>query len=343
MTFRVMDGLTRNLGRTFSIQDLTNEIRRTRGRAHYANVYNCVQSLKRQGLIELSKTGGTSTISLNLRRYALIDVLAEMEIERKRRALRSIRMAESLFAAVDAALGRLSSVAAVAAIDAERNLRLNRLELLVLMRDDGGSARIHEALADLKRLHSTRIDDLGLTEREFVTYLTSEEKNPISDMMAEEIAFIYPQALWSAIARASGRKVPVRGPALHPARLTEAELSHNLERFGYPMMGTARKSERDICLEYVVIAALLGEDARRKLAVPVILSKNAANPRLLAFLAAKYRVGDVLLGQLQVLARMKVGPEVKETVAHLRQLGAKPADSDARAIRQTLRTYDAVG
>ena len=83
-TFRILDALTRNLGRALSIQELTAEMRRLHRSAYYANAHRGVQALQERGVLRIARTGRTAAVSLNFGGYALTDALTEMELRRKR-------------------------------------------------------------------------------------------------------------------------------------------------------------------------------------------------------------------------------------------------------------------
>src|SRR2546422_4095185 len=88
-TYRTLTALSRNIGRSLSIAELVHEIRRLHKTAYYANTYHAVHRLMRDGILEVSRLGRSSAVSLNLTAYPVVDLLAECEIRQKRAILAS--------------------------------------------------------------------------------------------------------------------------------------------------------------------------------------------------------------------------------------------------------------
>ena len=129
--YRILDTLARTLGQPFSIQGLAGKVRKFHGTAYYSNVYGAVRALHRAGALTLSPLGKASTVALDFASYRLIDFLTELEIRRKREVMGTAKRAEATFAALEACLRPLHVEFALCAEPA-RNLRLNRLEMLVM-------------------------------------------------------------------------------------------------------------------------------------------------------------------------------------------------------------------
>src|SRR3990170_3380830 len=82
-TIRILDMISSNIGASLSINQLTNQIKGRYGSAYYANIYEKLQDLKNNGLLNLEPIGRSSSIKLNFDNYLLIDTLSGMEIEKK--------------------------------------------------------------------------------------------------------------------------------------------------------------------------------------------------------------------------------------------------------------------
>jgi len=333
LTLRILLALSRNLGRAMSIQDLTKEIKRLHGKAHYANTYNAVQPLTKQGLLRLAHLGRTSSISLNFGNYLLLDFLAEMELHKKRAILERIPRAGAIFAALDGCLRDIPARFALLS-EAERNLRLNRIEILICVAK-GEEARATSATRDLARRLAIRIDPLLMSEPEVLTFLSKPEHNPIQEIAATGTALFNPQAYWALIAgaEADGRHSRIADP-LQLAKLPRDDLVFNLGRFGFPLLGSPTKG-RSLCIELTVTAALLGSEPRLRDGAAVILAKNPFNARLLAFSATKYGEGAALRSLVDAGSPTKDKEQLKGLLPKAAGL------SPRRSMRKTTETYDA--
>ena len=86
-TFRILETLSSNIGESLSINQLTERIKADYGTAYYANTYQKLQVLKKEGIIKIEATGNSSIVKFNLQSYRLVDALAAMEIEKKNQQL----------------------------------------------------------------------------------------------------------------------------------------------------------------------------------------------------------------------------------------------------------------
>jgi hypothetical protein len=333
MTYHILSALSRNLGIPMSIQDLTRSIRRLFGKGYYANAYRGVQSLRGQGLLNVARLGRTSVVSLNLGNYRLIDYLAEMELRRKRELFARHPRAGAVLPSLEACLRGLPIEFALL-VAAEKNLSLNRVELLVCVAP-GGARRTAYAVADLSQGLSIRIDALVLSSGEIVEYLSMAEHNPIQEMVAEAIALSHPQSFWALLeeAVAAGRNVRV-AKSVSLAKMGRTDLTYNLGRLGFPLLGGASQGE-PASIESTITAALMTADSRIRSGASVVLSKNRVNPRLLSFLALKYGVDQDLL---QLLGSLEASLERDELNS---LLGRGPGEQaplrkkPRRALRRT--------
>lgn len=335
-TFRILDALTRNLGRALSIQELTGEIRRLHGSAYYANTHRRVQVLQKQGILGIARSGRTAAVSLDFRRYALMDSLTEMELRRKQAIMARAKRAEGTFEALDRTLRGLP-VRCACTIDTGRNLRLRRVELLVLA-PHPEALEIPRELARLGRHANLRIDHLALSPAELSAFLGRDDRNPLPEMMGSALALYLPQPFWATLADAASRGQRIR--ADRPTdlrRVTEADLAHNLARLGYPLLG-GPETGPDLSIEATVTAALLSETSRIRAGAAVLLAKNGFHPRLLAFLALKHGVAGELLG---ILGTLKARPHVKDLRTRLERTPVKAVGPDAAAVKRTMEVYDA--
>lgn len=306
--FRILDTLSRCLGAQPSVSQLTDLVQQRHGTAHYKNVHQAVEELDQAGYLETARDGRGTAVSLNLERTETVDVLAEVELQAKRRSIEDgVRLPRFQDPLVQA-LQDEPRVQCAFLVDAEANLALNRLQLVAIASPepsggsegadaDLGQARLLDLQQQLQALAhriNTRVDALVLSDTELVDALSRPAIDPLQWLASRRTALVDPQRFWWLIANAHEEG---RSPRMHPTfessdqtldlrnLLTESDLARNLARFGYEEMGTSGDEGRPICLELALVGALASDRPRRRYAAAVLLAKNSWNPRLLAFLA----------------------------------------------------------
>ena len=110
-TIRILNTISSSIGDSLSIYQLTEKIKEHYGSAYYANIYQKLQELKKERLLNLEPVlaGRSSNIKLNFENYLLIDMLAEMEIEKKIDFLSERNDLFSFFAEMDKSLAERCS------------------------------------------------------------------------------------------------------------------------------------------------------------------------------------------------------------------------------------------
>jgi len=189
-----------------------------------------------------------------------------------------------------------------------------------------------------------KIDFLILTDVKFLDMLSSDEINPLKEMISDKIAFFNAQNFWTAIKVAAERNIPVRAEEkeIIPAKIPEQDLIYNLSRFGYKEMGTKMPAKgRDICIEYIASALIAQQDARRIEAVPIILAKNSVNFDILFFLSQKYRISDRMLGLLKILQQAVPRKDSESVIKAMEAMGIKEIPADRESILEKMRLYNA--
>lgn len=349
-TMRILNVLSADLGRPFSINQLTRKIKETYGTAYYANIYNKLHDLEKQEFISLNRFGKSSMITLNFQNYLLTDLLAEFETRKKIDAIINKTSLQMLLRKMDQYFGNQPSIKSICSIDLEKNIKLNRIELLFLLSStDAGLARqeetimIYTKLRSLQSQYNLKIDSLTLNEAEFKHFLESDEINPVKEMAFRKTILFCPQAFWNEMREIieKGAKIRTEETELNPADIAETDLTYNLARFGYEEFGSTIKTGHKICIENVITALMTQTSTRRIEAVPIILAKNDANSSLLAFLSKKYEVPGKLLGLLKILAQARPREYVERTIKLLEALDVKEVKADKRSILQRMTLYDA--
>ncbi len=347
-TFRILDALSRDLGSQVSINKLTEEIRKLYGSAHYSNVYKALHELIEEGIIDLTRAGKASLVSLDFSKYTTIDRLTEMELKKKYDFLKKKGELQLLLAYMSGFYKEFPFMGPICLVDPERNLRLNRAELLIKLpksehQPGDGAGTLRRMLQDLQSRFNMRIDALALNDEQFRELLVSREKNALREMLANKIALYAPDMFWTQIANAwnDGMQIRFDKGETHPAKISEQDLTYNLARFGYTELGPTIKEGQNVGIEYIVTSILMKEGVRRIEAILIILAKNRANYDLLIFLAQKYGVSDRLLGLLRVLVKQKPGEPLQRAIASLEKAGTKEVKANKVGIKQRMKLYNA--
>jgi hypothetical protein len=349
-TRRILNVLSSDLGRQFSINNLTQKIKETYGTAYYANIYNRLHDLEKQQFITLNQIGKSSIITLNFQNYLLTDLIAELETSKKIEAIIGKASLQRLVEKMDRDFGNQPSIKSICAIDLERNIKLNRLELLFLLRNtDTDHAHQEETWSIYTKLHSIesqynlKIDSLTLNEAEFKQFLESDEANPVKEMMYRKTVLLSPQAFWNTVREIieKGTKIRTDENELNPTDITETDLTYNLARFGYEEFGSTTKTGHKICIEDIATALLMQRNIRRTEAIPIILAKSDANSNLLTFLSKKYEVAGRLLGLLKILVQTRPREHAEQAIRFLEASGAKEVMADKNSILQRMTLYGA--
>ncbi len=341
--FKIIDMISREIGNPISISGLTTEIKEYYGSAYYPNIYNSLISLKKEKIIKIDKYGNTSIPTLNFSNYLLPDTLIEIELQRKHEFLERWPEAQSLFASIDSSFSGLSSIRSIILINPTRNMKLNRAELLFLLDagDESRLASIDKLMSEIRKQQTIRTEYLAMTESELIGFLRSPERDPIKEMLSNKIALHLPQNFWILIRNAYAHGIQIRfeSEETDPFKISDADLAYNLARFGYKELGPEIRQESDIPIEYIIASILLKGDKRRIAAIPIILAKNEANYRLLAFLSQRFGFAEHLLGLLDVLNEIKPTKETEEGIGVLRMWGIEPMKADKSHISSAMSLY----
>lgn len=346
-SFRILETISSNIGDSLSINKLTERIKDRYGSAYYANVYQKLQELKNEGVLNLELIGRSSNIKLNFQNYLLIDILAEMEIEKKRNFLTNRSELFSFLSEMDRSLTDNCVIKSVSSINPSKNIKLNRIELLFLLRASPNyhneTVELCRQLVKLQNKHNLKINNLIINNRDFLELTTSDEINPIREAFSEKIILFGPQAFWSEIKEVAQKtEIKTIRSETKPANISDLDLTYNLNRFGYREFGLSFAQGKNFCIEYIITAILLQDDARLTEAIPIILAKNSFKSNVLTYLSQKYDTSGKLLGLLRILNNIKPTSEIIQTIEILESLNAKEIPADSESIVQKLRLYNAL-
>ena len=337
-TLRILDTISSNIGDSLSINQLTERIKDTYGSAYYANIYQKLQDLKNEGILNLELIGRSSNIKLNFQNYLLIDTLAEMEIEKKKNFLTKRNELFPLLTEMDKSLTDNCAIKSISSINPSKNIKLNRIELLFLLRNTSNyhneTIELFREMLKLQNKYNLKINNLIIDKHDFFD-LTSDEINPLREALNEKIIFFCPQAFWSEI-KEIAEKTEIRTirSETKPANISDLDLTYNLNRFGYREFGLHLTQGKKFCIEYITTAILLQEDARLIEAIPIILAKNNFKSNILAFLSQKFQTTAKLIAILKILQEISPKPEIEKTIGTLKVFNIEEYPVDEESIRK---------
>lgn len=346
-TIRILDTISSNIGHSLSINQLTNRVKERYESAYYANIYNKLQNLKDNGLLNLEPNGRSSNINLNFDNYLLIDALSDMEIEKKTDFLSKKTSLFPFLTEMDKSVSDKCCIKSISTINPLKNTKLNRIELLSLLNEtpdySNQTIELHKTTLNLQKKYNLKINNLILDKKDFFNLLTSDEINPVREALSHQINLYNPQAFWIQIREAAQKtQIKTLQTETKPLSISEMNLNFNLNRFGYREFGASILKGKKICIEYIATSLILREEARGIDAVAVTLAKNSFNSNLLSFLSQKFEVSHRLLGILEVLRHTNAKSEVENTLKILKAINVQEQPADKESIRQKLELYNAL-
>ncbi|WNZ28667.1 MAG: hypothetical protein IAX21_08400 [Candidatus Bathyarchaeota archaeon] len=345
-TLQIFDILSSNLGDFLSISTLTKKIKEKYGNAYYANIYQKIQKLKKQNLINLDQIGRTSLIELNFQNYLLLDFLTEMDIEKKRKFFKNKPELLSILIELEQSMNNICSIRTFGSIKIERNIKLNRIELLFLLKKSSNyhsqTIWIHKRIFEIQKKYNIQITGLIITQNKFSELTGSNEINPIREFLPCILNLFCPQSFWREIKSIKDKsKIRTVMDELKPTKISETDLFYNLNRFGYKEFGWKIETGKKICIEYIIMAMLLRNDFRLFEAIAIIISKNKFDTNLLIFLCQKFHTSEKLLGLLKAIKEIKSENEIIKTIEILDSLQIKETPTNKQDIIEKMRRYNA--
>ena len=309
--FRILDILSKEMGNPMSINKLTEKIKQAYGTAYYTNIHAEIQRLAEQKTLKLEKSGKSQIIDLNFENYLLIDLLAELELIKKHRFLEKRPEFQMIMLELNTYTKDIPMIKSIAIIEPEKNAKLNRIELLFILRkteDEKQLSDLKNIMQTLQQIHTIRIDSLFLSDEKFIELLKSDEVNTAKEILSNKIILFHPQTFWMEIREAIEKGTRIKTEhETNPNKISEEDTAYNLARFGYKEIGTKITHGKQIGIEYIITSLLLKGTARRIEAIPIIIAKNEnkINYNLLLFLSKKYKIFSELYGLLKAVNQIK--------------------------------------
>lgn len=350
-TLRVLDTLSRRIGESESIRSLADQVEEHHGTGHYPNVHEQLDRLQEEGIVRFEKAGRSKIPHLRFDRVGFPDTMATLELWRKDKLLKDRPAAAQALIHLEANLANDEHVLSISLAEPHRNLKLRRLEPLVLLRSRRrGEVRsdereveleLTEQLANLEEDTSLRIDPWILPAQRYGEWLRAPEASPAPRILRSEICLWHPQAFWRSIAESlpHGEGLAPETPA-RVASLDDAGLAWNLTRWGYEERGRELDDGGPaLCPETVTIGALAKEIPRWIGAAGVVLTKADIQPALLAYLAKAEEQGDQLAGILEILLEREPTQALQHTLDLLNALGIESTTIEQDMVLDAVELY----
>lgn len=347
-TSAIIDALARDMGKEQSINRLKEEIRRYNKMGNYAQIYKAIIRLNKEGIINIKRIGNSRIPSLNFANYLLTDILAQAEIRKKMELQKTRTRLQPILAELGMRCKDMGFISSISLINAENNIKLNRMEILILFVDQKYPQEyikkhlmINDILNKISSTYNIKIDYLIIMERDLIDQLKSNKSNIIKSMLSNKITTMSPQSFWIEIKSAidNGMRIELEPEEIDPSQITEKDLVYNMFQLGYREIGTALEPGKDVSPELIMAALLLGKDVRRFYAIPVIMAKNKINYDILTFLSQKYSKTGYLLGLLKAIKMPST--EMKEAILLMEQMSIKEIKADGKEISRIMELYGA--
>jgi len=353
---KILDILSRDIGNPISIHKIKEKINDIYGHAHYPMIYNTIQQMEKNKLINIDKYGKSSVASLNFSNPLLIDNLAQVELINKIEFLEERKDWQTLVLQINGYLNDVSAIKSVMIVKPNTNAKLNRLEMFILTRNiqDSETKEMKKTIEQLQRVHNIRIDHLLMDEETFENLLKSDDANSIKEIMADKITIFYPQSFWFTIKYIldKGTRIQVERNPVSLTKISESDIVFNLARFGYKEMGTKITQGTPIGIEYIITEMLLKKNNVRRIeSIPIIIAKNEKkiNYDLLVFLATKFKIKGILYRILKILDTLRPTKDVKNVIKDIKDTlirKAVPAqhviELNLKDIEKKMRLYNVI-
>lgn len=349
INFRILETLAREIGNSMSISILVKKIRDNYGSGDYKNIHKTIQNFTEKDIIKIEKTGNAIIVSLNFENYLLVDLLTEIELVKKIKFLEKHTEFQIIFSELNVYMKEFQEIKSLLLLNPERNAKLNRIELLFILKHDETQLEIKKMIRILDMLkdkHNTRMDYLLLEDNIFLDYLASPESNITKEVLKNKLILFRPQTFWIEIKEAiiNGRNIKSRD-IVKPTEVSEREHIYNLGRFGYTEFGNKIKGEDLIGIEFLITSILLKEkNSRHVEAIPIILAKNEneINYDLLVFLSMKYGTIEKLFGILKTVNVIKPMKKVAKAVKELARRKIIAVETNMAEMEEKLRLYNVI-
>ena len=264
---KILRYLSDNLGSGDNISKMLQEIKTKYGKAYYPNLYKATKNLEKMEIIKISTEGKNKIISLNkenpFSKYYMSEIEDHKSTEIKifRELLHDILYLPEKF-----------NIFSICSLGTEYHLALNRMELLILVKNHDEDYELIKSLLKLESNYDTGMDPIILTLDEFIKIMKSDELTPLKDLILDRHILYNSIGFWDLIIRYD---INSKYKKLNksPYNITHKELAYNYNRFGFELIEELSNEDK-ISIETLIFAMSINDEARIRYGSIIILKKN---------------------------------------------------------------------
>jgi hypothetical protein len=295
---KILSRISDNLCSGENILKMTREIGKRYGMAYYSNIYNTIKRLEARDIIKIDIEGKDKLIKLNLENPLSIFYLSEIENNKlidgniPKEALNEILGISNDFC-----------IASICILEFQKHIKINRLELLILIHQESSINGIIQQLLRIELLCNIKIDPIIVEIGEFIKIMKGNELHPLKDLILDKKIIYNSEGFWEII-----RKNKISSDydrfEKFPQDITRDELIYNYNRYGYHLYESTNASNR-ISLETIIFSMSENGETRIKYGALILLIKNIKqiNWAYLYYLYKRYEKLGALKGILNAAGR----------------------------------------
>ena len=333
---KILKYLSDKLGSGGSILEMLKDISTKYGKTYYPNIYNATKNLEKLGIIKITTEGKNKIISLNKENPFSKYYMAEIE-DRKSAEIKLFRelLDDLLY------LPEKFNIFSMASLETEHHLALNRIELLILVKNHDEDHELIRLLLQMESTYNIGIDPIILTIDEFIKIMKSDELSPVKDLILDKYILYNSLGFWDLITR-NDINSNYKKFNKYPQEITEEELAYNYNRFGFKLHEKLTE-ETKISLETIIFAMSINDEPRIKYGSIIILKKNIDKIILsyLFYIYKRYEELGVLRSMILSLIELKalkMNENIKSYLDLMKE--DKNIKFDLNTIKRYIELYD---
>jgi len=333
---KILKYLSDKLGSGGSILEMLKDISTKYGKTYYPNIYNATKNLEKLGIIKITTEGKNKIISLNKENPFSKYYMAEIE-DRKSAEIKLFRelLDDLLY------LPEKFNIFSMASLETEHHLALNRIELLILVKNHDEDHELIRLLLQMESTYNIGIDPIILTIDEFIKIMKSDELSPVKDLILDKYILYNSLGFWDLITR-NDINSNYKKFNKYPQEITEEELAYNYNRFGFKLHEKLTE-ETKISLETIIFAMSINDEPRIKYGSIIILKKNI-DKIILSYLFYIYKryeelsmLRSMILSLIELKA-LKMNENIKSYLDLMKE--DKSIKFDLNTIKRYIELYD---
>jgi len=333
---KILKYLSDKLGTGGNISEMLKYIKEKYSKAYYPNIYKATKSLAKKEIIKTTTEGKNKIISLNRENPFTKYYMAEIE-DHKSSEIKIFRelLNDLLY------LPEKFNIFSMASLETERHLALNRIELLILVKNHDEDHDLIESLLKLESDYNIGIDPIILTLNEFINIMKSDELTPLKDLILDRYILYNSTGFWDLIIRYNINS-KYKKLNKYPQEMTEEELAYNYNRFGFKLHEKLTE-ENKISIEAIIFAMSINDEPRIKYGSIVLLKKNIDKINLpyLFYIYKRYeelgRLRSMILS-LNELKLLKIDEKIKQYLELMKE--DQNIKFDLNMIKRYIELYD---